>query len=124
MVLKNEERIRENVKHAATEDLLDRATVYRAGMEPEAVAMVEEEQEERGISAGEVADHAQRNANVIWLSDGTAKMCSLCRRPAIVEGWRWRELREARFLGLLLFWLPIPWFYSYCEEHTPPDWVT
>ena len=37
------ERIRDNVHKADTEDLLDRATVYRAGMEPEALEIIEEE---------------------------------------------------------------------------------
>ena len=124
MALKNRDRIQDNIQQATTIDLLDRVTVYRNGMEPEALEMVEMELEERGVTAEEIREHAQRNSHVIWLEDGTAKMCDLCRRPAVVEGWGWRTLREARFIGILLFWLPIPWFYSYCEEHAPPDLVT
>ena len=33
------QRVRANIRQASTEDLLDRVTVYRAEMEPTAVAM-------------------------------------------------------------------------------------
>ena len=39
----NPERVWQNAREASTEDLLDRVTVYRAGMEPEALEIIEEE---------------------------------------------------------------------------------
>ena len=49
-----------NVRQADTEDLLNRITAYRDGMEPEAVAMIEEELRERGVTAAEIAAHHER----------------------------------------------------------------
>src|SRR5262245_49520354 len=37
------EKVRANARAASTEDLLDRVTVFRDGLEPEAVAVLEEE---------------------------------------------------------------------------------
>jgi hypothetical protein len=43
--------VRENARAAPTDDLLDRVTAYRAGMEPEALRVIEEELARRGINA-------------------------------------------------------------------------
>jgi hypothetical protein len=106
------ERVRSNVQAATTEDLLDRVTVYRAGMEPEALQIVEEELVSRSVSAAEIADHEERRRKeTTLLPDGTAVRCTLCHRPAVAEGWDWHRL-----WGLI----PIfPRFFHYCAEHVP-----
>src|SRR5262249_58437366 len=102
-----------NARKAGTEDLLDRVTVYRAGMEPEAVEIIEAELRSRGVDRDQVEAHAaQRQREVLPpLPDGTAVRCSHCYRPAVVQGWGWHRL-----WGLL----PVfPRYYAYCERHRP-----
>jgi hypothetical protein len=108
------ERVRENVRAAATEDLLDRVTVYRAGMEEEAIIIIEEELRGRGVGGWDITEHeARRRAQTKPLADGTAQMCSFCHRPAVAEGWGWH-----RMWGLL----PVfPRYYYYCEKHRPGE---
>ena len=48
------ERVTRNVQEAASEDLLDRMTVYRDGMKPEAIHIIAEELKRRGIPIGGV----------------------------------------------------------------------
>ena len=106
------ERVRTNARNATTEDLLDRVTVYRAGMEAEALEIIEAELRERGVSADEVDAHAElRRSEIRELPDGTARPCSFCHRPAVAEGWDWHCL-----WGLL----PVfPRYFYYCAEHQP-----
>jgi hypothetical protein len=106
------ERVKANVRQATTEDLLDRVTVYRAGMEELALDVIENELRRRGIGGEEITAHEQRrSAETSWLPDGTAVCCSFCHRPAVAEGWGWHRL-----WGLL----PVfPRFYHYCSEHRP-----
>ncbi|HXG08278.1 MAG TPA: hypothetical protein VNK04_00650 [Gemmataceae bacterium] len=101
------DRVRQNARVADTDDLLDRVTVYREGMEPEALDLIEEELRARGVTPAQIAAHArQRQGQVLRLPDGTAAVCSFCRRPAVAEGWGWHWL-----LGLL----PIfPRRFFYC----------
>src|SRR5262249_25099597 len=67
------DRVRTNVRSATTEDLLDRATVYRAGMEPEALDIIEAELEARNVTTAEIRDHEERRRRVMnRLPDGTA----------------------------------------------------
>lgn len=106
------ERVRRNVRQASTEDLLDRVTVYRAGMEAEALAVIEEELRARQVSAEAIAAHAERRRlETNRLPDGTARPCSFCHRPAVAEGWGWHRLG-----GLVPLF---PRFYYYCAEHLP-----
>jgi hypothetical protein len=108
------ERVKRNVREATTEDLLDRATAYRAGMEPEALPVIEAELEARGITAEEIAAHAEeRRQESLLLPDGTAARCSFCYRPAVAEGWTWHRLWDL----VPLF----PCFYRYCAEHLPAE---
>lgn len=104
------ERTRRNIREATTEDLLDRVTVFRAEMEPTAVAMIETELAQRGVYAEKVEEHGrERERSVLRRPDGTARRCSFCDRPAIVEGWDWHRL-----------WGQLPLFprwFAYCEEH-------
>ena len=106
----NLERIRENVRRAETEDLLDRVTVYRPGMEADAVAIIETELDQRGVTIEEIQAHdANRRAGMIELPDGSAQRCSFCYRPAVVRGWGWHRL----WGKLPLF----PRYFSCCEGH-------
>jgi hypothetical protein len=106
------ERVRSNVRRATTEDLLDRATVFRTVMEPEALEIIEEELRSRGVQGAEIEAHAmRRNREVIRLPDGTAARCSFCDRPAVAQGWGWHRL--CGVVPLFRRW------YYYCPEHRP-----
>ena len=93
-----EEQILANVRAAHTGDLLDRPTVYRNGMEPEAVCLIEEELRRRGVTEEQQAEHAAQYLNVIYGEDGLPLYCDYCEHlvPAVWRGWRWY-----RYLGLL-----------------------
>jgi hypothetical protein len=101
-----------NVRKATTEDLLDRATVYRAGMEPVALDIIEAELRDRGITQESIRAHAcEIEAICIRDTDGMALPCSFCRKPAVAEGWGWQRL-----------WKVLPVFpkrFRYCGEHVP-----
>jgi hypothetical protein len=103
-------RVAEYVRRADTEDLLDRVTVYRKGMEPAALDLMHGELDRRGVTSDDLIDHYQkRRATAIMLPDGTAERCSFCDRPAVVRGRGWHRL-----------WGRVPVFprlYSYCEQH-------
>lgn len=111
-MLLNWEKIQANVRAASTEDLLDRATVYREGTEAEALDLIEGELRERGISRDTLAAHeAKRRAEVLFDSSGIARTCSRCNRPAVKAGQEWHRL-----WGLLpLFRRRAVW----CERHAP-----
>jgi hypothetical protein len=106
------ERVRQNVRQAATEDLLDRITVYAAGMESQALDIIERELRSRGVNREEIDAHqAERAREVITLPDGTAARCSFCHRPSVAQGWGWHRL-----WGLV----PVfPRYYDYCDRHRP-----
>jgi hypothetical protein len=102
-------RVEENARAAETEDLLDRATAYRDGMEPAALAIVEEELSRRGCDAARIAAHAAEGADVLRRADGVALRCSFCPRPAVSRGWAWH-----RMWGLLP---AFPRVFRYCRSH-------
>jgi hypothetical protein len=108
----NLDRVRQNVHQAATEDLLDRITVYRAGMEEAALDLIEEELQSRGITPDQIHAHEEsRHREIGLLPDGTAVRCSFCHRPAVAEGWGWHRL-----------WALVPIFpryFHYCSVHRP-----
>lgn len=105
-------RIAEFIRRAETEELLDRVTVYREGMEPAALDLMEGELDRRGVTRAAIADHdAERRLTAIMLPDGTAVRCSFCYRPAIVEARGWHRL----FGVLPLF----PKLFAYCSLHHP-----
>ncbi len=103
------ERVRDNVARATTEDLLDRATVYRAGMEPEALDVIEAELRRRGVGPGEIEMHAAASAWTPRDRNGVALKCLRCSRPAVWQGWRMHKL----FGVLPLF----PRHVALCAEH-------
>lgn len=104
------DRVRANARQAPTEDLLDRVTVYRPGMEPEAVEIIEAELRRRGIEQDAIdAYWADHGAGLLKDATGTARQCSFCTRPAVWSGLGWQRL-----------WGKIPLFprrLYYCEEH-------
>jgi hypothetical protein len=105
-------RVRANVSRADTVDLLDRATVYREGMEPEALELIESELASRGFGPAELDRHRARQSEVLVDRHGYARKCSFCTAPALVQGWGWFCLWEK---------LPIvPWYFRYCRDHLPP----
>ena len=105
------ERVRRNVQKATTEDLLDRATVYRSGMEPEALPVIEAELAARGVTVEQVEAHLQARTRALTREDGTAVKCSLCWKPAIAMGWGWHRL----FGKIPVF----PRLFRWCEDHLP-----
>jgi hypothetical protein len=105
-------RVEQNVRRADTEDLLDRVTVFRTAMEPEAIDLIEAELRSRGVTGDQIDAHARVwEGRVIRLPDGSAATCSFCHRPAVAEGRGWHRL-----LGLVPLF-PRPYFY--CAAHRP-----
>ena len=106
-------RVAEYIRRADTEELLDRVTVYREGMEPAALDLMEGELDRRGVTREEIAAHdVRRRQTAIFLPDGTAKRCSFCDRPAVKQARGWHRL-----FGLV----PVfPRLFAYCEVHSTP----
>src|SRR5262245_10163628 len=106
------QRVLLNARQAGTEDLLDRVTAYREGMEPEALEIIEAELRRRGVGPEQIEAHARRyREEGVALPGGAAAKCSLCRRPAVARGWGWHRL-----------WGRLPLFprpFRYCEAHRP-----
>jgi hypothetical protein len=108
------DRVRANVRRACTEDLLDRATVYREGMEPEALDIIDRELRDRGIGPAERDAHEERRRRrMLTGPDGLPVKCCRCDRPAVVE----RRGRHRLWRVLPLF----PRRFAYCAEHDPDD---
>jgi hypothetical protein len=112
------EPVEKNVRKAATEDLLDRVTVYRTGMEPEALDIIEAELRSRGVDIEQIEDYGERRrGEVLARPGGIAVRCDFCRQPAVVQEWGWHRL-----------WGKVPLFprlLHYCENHRPrPPAVT
>ncbi len=103
------EAVTRNVRQATTEDLLDRATVYRADMEPAAVDVIEAELRERGVDAAEVEQHAADRAAAALTRGRVTVRCTFCDRPAVRTGVGWHRL----WGGPPIF----PRRMAYCAEH-------
>jgi hypothetical protein len=103
-------RVAEYIRKADTEELLDRVTVYREGMEPAALDLMEGELDRRGVTREQIGEHGEaRWATAIMLPDGTAMRCSYCSRPAVSQGWGWLRLRRR---------IPVfPRVFAYCAVH-------
>jgi hypothetical protein len=104
------EKVLLNARGATNEDLLNRVTVFRNQMEPEAVDIIERELRSRGVTAADQLAHADRfKDGVIVRTDGTVARCSVCRQPAIAQRWSWHWL-----------WGKVPLFpvrVHYCRQH-------
>lgn len=107
----NLDRVRQNVQKASTEDLLDRATVYRSEMEVTALPIIDAELSKRGVSVDEVQAHLESRKQAKSRADGTILNCSFCYKPAMREGWGWHRL----FGVLPVFPRPLAW----CADHDP-----
>src|SRR5262245_58360265 len=105
-------RVRRNAHEADSEDLLDRITIYRDGMEAAAIEIIEAELAERGVTQEQIDDHERRRCSEVLLHpDGLAAKCSFCRQPATQQGWGWHRLWG---------WVPVfPRVLYYCREHRP-----
>src|SRR5687767_4951969 len=106
-------KILANARAADTDDLLDRVTVYRAGMEPEAIDLIEMELRRRGVTEEEIAQHAEQYRDCLRDQAGNVIMCSCCRKPAVTQAWGWHRI-----------WNRVPAFprrYRYCAEHRPAE---
>jgi hypothetical protein len=91
------DRVRSNAKEAETEDLLDRVTVFRGGMDEEALPVLEAELRSRDIGEDQVQAHFESlELVVMWERPGLAYRCAFCERPATQQEWRWHRL-----LGLI-----------------------
>lgn len=86
-------RVRKNVNQASTADLLDRVTAYRAGLEPEALVIIEEELNQRGVTQEFIDQQMrQREQEGFLAADGTSIRCGRCRRPAVSWKWGWQKV--------------------------------
>jgi hypothetical protein len=106
------DQVEKNARAAATPDLLDRVTVYREGMEPDALLIIEAELRQRGVSTAEVHAHAEEAwGEVLVDAKGIALRCSFCPAPAVSAHWGWH-----------CAWGLVPVFprsFRYCRVHEP-----
>ena len=106
----NNEKLLLNIRNAETDDLLDRVTAYRSGMDPEAIDLMELELQRRGVTPEQITKHADAcRQECVFHPDGTAKKCTFCHKPAVREGMGWHRL----FGMVPLFPRPM----CYCKEH-------
>jgi hypothetical protein len=111
-------RVAEFIRGAETEELLDRVTVYRAGMEEVALDLMEGELDRRGITREQIAEHyAKRRACAIMLPDGTAMRCSFCDRPAVCQARAWHWVRTHFLISIPVF----KFKFAYCAVHRKPE---
>jgi hypothetical protein len=104
--------VRQNVRESTDEDLLNRVTAYRVGMEPAAIDIIEAELKNRGIGRTEIERHEiEQHAHVLRRPEGFAYRCNFCHRPAVVRTWGWHWV-----WGLLPV---VPIVQSFCAEHAP-----
>jgi hypothetical protein len=108
----NIDRVRENVRGATTEDLLDRATVYQMALEPQALPVILEELKTRGLSAEDIVAHEASRREVLFDANGIARTCNACAKPAVVQEWGWHQLFGKLPVFPRLFWR--------CEDHRRP----
>ena len=104
-------RVAEFVHSAESEELLDRVTVFRDGMEPAALDLMEGELDRRGVTRAEIAEfETTRRATALTNADGTVVRCTLCYRPATTRVRGWIKIFAKR--------IPvIPWRLPYCDFH-------
>jgi hypothetical protein len=110
MLAFDEQKCLAELRHADTADLLDRVTAYRAGLEPRAIALIEQELHDRGVTAEEIdAANTTSQRECLFDATGIALPCSRCWRPAVAVIWRWHKL-----WGVLPLF---PWRLRCCRDH-------
>jgi hypothetical protein len=106
------ERVAEFAREASTQDLLNLVTVYRQGVESEAVLIIEKELRHRGVGSAQILAHdLELRRHVLFDDNGAALSCSFCKQPAVSEGWGWHRL-----------WGVLPLFprkLRFCPGHLP-----
>jgi hypothetical protein len=108
-----EEKILKFARQAETPVLLDRVTVLRAEMEPDAVEIFLAELARRGIGPEDIRDHEREwKHKVLKLPGGLPATCSWCGRAATVQRQAWHK-----FLRLIPIYKRTQY---YCDEHAPP----
>lgn len=106
-------KVADFARRAETEQLLDRVTVYRDQMEPEALVVIEAELTRRGVTEEAVLAHGRKQfAASLVAADGLAVRCSSCDRPAVEVGRGWHKV-----WGILPVW---PRVEARCEVHKQP----
>jgi hypothetical protein len=105
------DRVRAHAEKADDGELLDRVTVFRTLMEPDAVEIIEQVLRRRGFSLDRIEAYGEQAAReVLRLGDGTPAKCHFCSRAAVVRGWGWHRWKER---GLPLF----PRLFRFCPDH-------
>jgi hypothetical protein len=106
------ERVLANVRRSPTPDLISRITVFREGMEPKAIQLIESELSNRGVEPEEIEAYGEKLRREMLVSaDGLPVRCSFCHQPAVTQSWDWHRI-----------WGRIPVFprtFYYCAEHRP-----
>ena len=98
------------IQRAETEELLERATVFRPEMEPVAVDLILAELARRGLSKAEIdGQAADRLARALVEASGAIARCRFCGRPATAVVWKWWRL--FRIVPLIPLKMPV------CERH-------
>lgn len=93
-------------------ELLDRVTVLRDQIDPEALELLHAELASRGIGPDEIGAHQREmKLKVIQHPDGMPAVCHQCGRAATFSRPEWHKL-----LGLVPLF---PRQRYWCEEHTP-----
>jgi hypothetical protein len=108
----DEQKVLVNIRQADTDDLLDRVTAYRAGMEPDAIVMIEQELHRRGVTEATIEERAETcKRECLFAEDGTARTCDKCRKPAVREAMGWHKLFRLVPVFPKTLWL--------CKDHAP-----
>lgn len=100
------------IRAMTKEELLDRVTVLRDGMDVDALEVIHAELASRGLGPDEIgAHHREMRMKTIQHRDGLAATCHRCGRAAVSSRVEWHRM-----------WGLIPLFRRtcyWCEEHTP-----
>ena len=108
----NLQKVCAEIGRAETEDLLDRVTAFREGMEPDAVALIEQELQRRKVNGEQIKGRLEEcRRDCLFDAAGVALTCSRCRRPAVTRAIGWHRL-----WGLLPLF---PRRTRYCKAHRP-----
>jgi hypothetical protein len=106
------EKVWLNVRQSTTRDLLNRLTVYRSGMEADALRIIERELHDRGVTPDDIDQHDRAMRDAVLVDEhGIGIKCTFCYEPAIAEGLGWHRL-----WGILPLF---PRWHHYCREHNP-----